>query len=72
MSLVSWFSAAPLCDQKKRFEFINKPEPSLRQVYDMIMASQAVLGESLFESGFRQRLATHWAGSRAEARSWSC
>jgi uncharacterized protein YPO0396 len=44
----------------ERFEFITKPEPSLRQVYDMIMDSQAVLGESLFESGFRQRHQQGW------------
>jgi uncharacterized protein YPO0396 len=44
----------------ERFEFITKPEPSLRQVYDMIMDSQAILGESLFESGFRQRHQAGW------------
>lgn len=44
----------------ERFEFITKPEPSLRQVYDMITDSQAVLGESLFESEFRQRHQQGW------------
>jgi uncharacterized protein YPO0396 len=44
----------------ERFEFITKPEPSLRQVYDMIMDSQAILGESLFESDFRQRHQEGW------------
>jgi uncharacterized protein YPO0396 len=44
----------------ERFEFISRPEPSLRQVYDMIMDSQAILGESLFESDFRQRHQQGW------------
>ncbi len=44
----------------ERFEFITKPEPSLRQVYDMIMDSQAILGESLFDSDFRQRHQQGW------------
>ena len=44
----------------ERFEFITKPEPSLRQVYDMIMDSQHILGESLFESDFRQRHQQGW------------
>jgi uncharacterized protein YPO0396 len=44
----------------ERFEFIAKPEPSLRQVYDMIMDSQTILGESLFESDFRQRHQQGW------------
>lgn len=44
----------------ERFEFINRPEPSLRQVYDMIMDSQAILGESLFESDFRRRHQQGW------------
>ncbi len=44
----------------ERFEFITRPEPSLRQVYDMIMDSQAVLGESLFDSDFRQRHQQGW------------
>ncbi len=44
----------------ERFEFITRPEPSLRQVYDMIMDSQSILGESLFESDFRQRHQQGW------------
>jgi uncharacterized protein YPO0396 len=44
----------------ERFEFITRPEPSLRQVYDMIMDSQAILGESLFDSDFRQRHQPGW------------
>ena len=44
----------------ERFEFLTKPEPSLRQVYDMIMDSQSILGESLFESDFRQRHQQGW------------
>jgi uncharacterized protein YPO0396 len=38
----------------ERFEFIAQPAPNLRQVYDMIMDSQNVLGDSLFTSDFRQ------------------
>jgi uncharacterized protein YPO0396 len=44
----------------ERFEFITKPEPSLRQVYAMIMDSQTILGESLFESDFCQRHQQGW------------
>ncbi len=44
----------------ERFEFTAKPEPSLHHVYDMIMDSQNILGESLFESDFRQRHQQGW------------
>jgi len=44
----------------ERFEFITRPEPTLRQVYDMIMDSQRVLGASLFDSDFRQRHQAGW------------
>ncbi len=44
----------------ERFEFITRPEPTLRQVYDLIMDSQAVLGASLFDSDFRQRHQQGW------------
>jgi uncharacterized protein YPO0396 len=44
----------------ERFEFIARPEPTLRQVYDMIVDSQSILGESLFESDFRQRHQQGW------------
>ena len=43
----------------ERFEFIARPAPALRPVYDMLMDSQKILGDSLFESNFRQ---THQAG----------
>jgi uncharacterized protein YPO0396 len=44
----------------ERFEFTARREPTLRQVYDMVMDSQAILGESLFESDFRQRHQQGW------------
>lgn len=44
----------------ERFEFINQPSPALRQVYDMIMDSQNILGDSLFESDFRQKHQQGW------------
>ena len=44
----------------ERFEFINQPEPFLRQVYTMIMDSQSILGASLFDSDFRQRHQQGW------------
>ena len=44
----------------ERFEFITRPEPSLRQVYNLIMDSQAVLGSSLFDSDFRKRYQQGW------------
>jgi len=44
----------------ERFEFITRPEPSLRQVYDLILDSQAVLGASLFDSDVRQRHQQGW------------
>jgi len=44
----------------ERFEFITRPEPSLRQVYDMVMDSQSILGDSLFESDFRQKHQKGW------------
>jgi uncharacterized protein YPO0396 len=44
----------------ERFEFIIQPSPALRQVYDMIMDSQNILGDSLFESGFRQKHQQGW------------
>ena len=44
----------------ERFEFIVQPEPSLRQVYDMISESQSILGMSLFESDFRQKHQQGW------------
>jgi uncharacterized protein YPO0396 len=44
----------------ERFEFINQPAPALRQVYDMVMDSQQVMGDSLFDSDFRQRHQQGW------------
>ncbi len=36
------------------------PEPSLRQVFNMIMGSQTILGESLFDPDFCQRYQQGW------------
>jgi uncharacterized protein YPO0396 len=44
----------------ERFEFITQPSPALRQVYEMIMDSQSILGDSLFESDFRQKHQQGW------------
>jgi uncharacterized protein YPO0396 len=44
----------------ERFEFITQPEPALRQVYNLIMDSQSVLGTSLFDSDFRKRHQQGW------------
>jgi uncharacterized protein YPO0396 len=44
----------------ERFEFITRPEPTLRQVYNLIMDSQSVLGASLFDSDFRKRHQQGW------------
>jgi uncharacterized protein YPO0396 len=44
----------------ERFEFITQPASGLRLVYDMIMDSQAILGDSLFESDFRQKHQQGW------------
>jgi uncharacterized protein YPO0396 len=44
----------------ERFEFITRPEPALRPVYDLIMDSQSVLGASLFDSDFRKRHQQGW------------
>jgi len=44
----------------ERFEFITKAEPSLKQVYEMVIDSQAILGDSLFESDFRQKHQAGW------------
>jgi uncharacterized protein YPO0396 len=44
----------------ERFEFITQPAPALRQVYDMIMDSQNILGDSLFDSDFRQKHQQGW------------
>lgn len=44
----------------ERFEFTTQPSSALRQVYDMIMDSQNILGDSLFESDFRQKHQQGW------------
>jgi uncharacterized protein YPO0396 len=44
----------------ERFEFITRPEPALRQVYNLIVDSQSVLGASLFDSDFRKRHQQGW------------
>ncbi len=44
----------------ERFEFINQPAPVLRQVFDMVMDSQQVMGDSLFDSDFRQKHQQGW------------
>jgi hypothetical protein len=44
----------------ERFEFINQPAPVLRQVFDMVMDSQQIMGDSLFDSDFRQKHQQGW------------
>ena len=44
----------------ERFEFISHPAPAVRPVYDMIMDSQQILGDSLFESDFHQKHQAGW------------
>jgi uncharacterized protein YPO0396 len=44
----------------ERFEFITQASPQVKQVYDMIMDSQQVMGGSLFDSDFRQKHQQGW------------
>jgi len=44
----------------ERFEFINQPAPAVKQVFDMLMDSQQVMGASLFDSDFRQKHQQGW------------
>ena len=44
----------------ERFAFITQPAPALREVYDMVMDSHNILGDSLFESNFRQKHQKGW------------
>ena len=44
----------------ERFEFITQPAPSLREVYELVMDSENILGASLFESNFRQKHQKGW------------
>ena len=42
------------------FEFITQPAPALKEVYEMVMDSHNILGDSLFDSNFRQRHQKGW------------
>jgi uncharacterized protein YPO0396 len=61
----------------ERFEFITRAAPALKPVHDMVMDSQQILGDSLFESDFRQKHQPGWdllferltRGQQAEAAS---
>ncbi len=44
----------------ERFEFINQPSPALRQVFDMVMDSQQIMGDLLFDSDFRRKHQQGW------------
>jgi uncharacterized protein YPO0396 len=44
----------------ERFEFITSHAPALKQIYDMLMDSQQIMGDSLFESEFRQKHQEGW------------
>jgi uncharacterized protein YPO0396 len=44
----------------ERFEFVTRAAPALKQVYDLVMDSQQILGDSLFESDFRQKHQQGW------------
>ena len=44
----------------ERFEFINQPAPQVKQVYELVMDSQQVMGTSLFDSDFRQKHQQGW------------
>jgi uncharacterized protein YPO0396 len=44
----------------ERYEFITQPATNLRGMYDMVMDSQSVLGDSLFDSDFRQKHQQAW------------
>ena len=44
----------------ERFEFINQPSPQVKQVYELVMDSQKMMGTSLFESDFRQKHQQGW------------
>jgi len=44
----------------ERFEFVTSSAPALKQIYDMVMDSQQVMGDSLFESEFRQKHQEGW------------
>jgi uncharacterized protein YPO0396 len=44
----------------ERFEFIASASPAHKQIYDMVMDSQQIMGDSLFESEFRQKHQEGW------------
>ncbi len=44
----------------ERFEFITSSSPALKQIYDMVMDSQQIMGDALFESEFRQKHQEGW------------
>ncbi len=44
----------------ERFEFVSSASPALKQIYDMVMDSQQIMGDSLFESEFRQKHQEGW------------
>ena len=44
----------------ERFEFVTSPAPAFKQIYDMVMDSQQIMGDSLFESEFRQKHQEGW------------
>jgi uncharacterized protein YPO0396 len=44
----------------ERFEFISSAAPAHKKIYDMVMDSQQIMGDSLFESEFRQRHQEGW------------
>ena len=44
----------------ERFEFISQAAPQVKQVYELVMDSQQVMGVSLFDSDFRQKHQQGW------------
>ena len=44
----------------ERFEFVTSSSPALKKIYDMVMDSQQIMGNSLFESEFRQKHQEGW------------
>lgn len=44
----------------ERFEFVASAAPAFKQIYDMVMDSQQIMGDSLFESEFRQKHQEGW------------
>ncbi len=44
----------------ERFEFVTSSSPTLKKIYDMVMDSQQIMGNSLFKSEFRQKHQEGW------------